>query len=412
MLPQLWDQSGDEHLMKQVILALLSKLLRGMKAEGAAYHSLTLPLIRETVTPGSPLGYTLLEDTLDLWCVIVQQTPTPTNENDINQDLIALIQYLIPLLDQETENVEKMIEILESYTTLVPRNILSREVFTKILEVLRPKFNFKTEAAMIGYITNAIEHCLNSATAIGGPQAMNDLVFQMLQTGMFDTLISGLKESWEAHQTRGPKAIHTKVQGIVETDYFSLLARITFASPDSFIEALQSSPTAATVPASMPNPQNLQGIHATMNWILDEWLSHAEDVHDPGRRKLMTMALTRLLEPSQPFMLHNMQTLLSLWTNIITELTEGNEIPKVDSLVYMPDTMPDQNSINYASADEARRSALNRMDPVHTVNLLELVRSCLGSFIQRCGGEEVFRSEVLVNVDKEVIDGFGALGVL
>jgi hypothetical protein len=233
-----------------------------------------------------------------------------------------------------------------------------------------------------------------------------------LHTGVFDAVISGLNESWEAHQTTGPKAIHTKIQGIVETDYFSLLSRLTFASPELLIEALKQSHSASILPPRMPNPRNLQGVDATMQWLLEEWLSHAEDVHDPGRRKLMTLALTRLLELPQPYMLHNMQSLLSLWTNIIIELTEGNEDTKVDSLVYKPGALPPQEEIEYASSDERRRNALNRIDSIHTVNLLGLVRSCLGTFIQRCGGEQGFQNEVLVNVDKVVIDGFGALGIL
>jgi len=410
ILPQLWDQSGDEHMMKQVILGLLSRLFRSMKEAGASYHSLTLPLICETVTPGSRLGYVLLEDTLELWCVVVQQTPTPANESDVNPNLIALIQYLIPLLEHDTENLDKSIEILEAYTTLTPHIILSREVFPMICKAFTPKLT-SAQITQSGYLTNALEHCLNSAVAVGGLSAMKELVHAMLETGLFDAIIVGLKESWEAHQTTGPKAIHTKIQGMVETDYFSLLSRITFASPELLLEALQYSPVAATFPENMPNPQNLHGIDACMKWLLEEWLSHAEDVHDPGRRKLMTLALTRLLDPPQPYMLHNMQSLLSLWTNMIVELTEGMDDPKIDSLVYKPGQLPNPES-EPISSDEKRRTTLNRMDAIHTVNLLDLVRSCLGSFIQRCGGEEGFRNEVLVNVDKEVIDGFGGLGIL
>ena len=98
ILPPLWDQSGEEHLMKQAILALLSRLLISMKSTGAQFHALTLPIIRDTVIPGSSLALFLLEDTLDLWCTVVKETPTPSSPSDLNPDLLSLIQYPRPLI--------------------------------------------------------------------------------------------------------------------------------------------------------------------------------------------------------------------------------------------------------------------------------------------------------------------------
>lgn len=53
LLPPLWDQSGEEHLMKQAILTLLSALIDALKQDSVKYHSLVLPLIRSSVEPGS-----------------------------------------------------------------------------------------------------------------------------------------------------------------------------------------------------------------------------------------------------------------------------------------------------------------------------------------------------------------------
>ena len=149
-----------------------------------------------------------------------------------------------------------------------------------------------------------------------------------------------------------------------------------------------------------------------MHWLLEEWLSHAEDVGEPTRRKLMAMALTRLLELHQPFIVTRMQSLMSLWTNTIVELTDGNDDKTVDSLVYAHFGGMAPPIEELQSADAERRSALEKIDPVHTVNLIELVRVRLGECIARCGGEDRFREEVLGNIDREVVAGFGALGVM
>jgi len=220
-------------------------------------------------------------------------------------------------------------------------------------------------------------------------------------------LINGLKEAWEAHQTTGPKAIHTKIQGIIETDYLTILSRIAFESPELFVEALSKTQSVLQPPEKFTSTTLIAGL--PIQWLIDEWISHCEDFGDPERRKLMTMALTKLLDHPQPILINHMQSLLNLWTNVITELIDELGNKDVDSLVWAE---PTNEQWGNDSANDKRRNALARVDPVHTINLIELVRTCLGGFIQRCGGEQRFQEEVLVNVDKEVIAGFGALGII
>lgn len=53
LLPLLWEESGEEHLMKQAILNLLSALIHSLKQESVRYHPLILPLIESSVHPES-----------------------------------------------------------------------------------------------------------------------------------------------------------------------------------------------------------------------------------------------------------------------------------------------------------------------------------------------------------------------
>jgi hypothetical protein len=53
LLPPLWAQSGEEHLMKQAILTLLSSLIQSLKGESIRYHADILPLIRSSIDPQS-----------------------------------------------------------------------------------------------------------------------------------------------------------------------------------------------------------------------------------------------------------------------------------------------------------------------------------------------------------------------
>ena len=110
------------------------------------------------------------------------------------------------------------------------------------------------------------------------------------------------------------------MDGIIETDYFSILARIILGSVSSFGEACEK---------ALHEP-----LDGTMKWLLEEWFSHFENVGDPARRKLMCLALTRLLSTNQTFVLLNLQQLITVWTSVIIELREDEEDAKGDTLVY------------------------------------------------------------------------------
>jgi hypothetical protein len=179
------------------------------------------------------------------------------------------------------------------------------------------------------------------------------------------------------------------------------MSRILYADPDTFL-------------ANFQNPLVVveDSIDTTMKWLLEEWFSHAQElITDPLRQKLMTMALTRLFTTAQPFILGRLQQLMDLWISVIESLTEGNEDKSKDSLVYTP---PSESFVasEGQSAGEARKAELQSSDPVHRVNLKELVKYAVGVVVEKCGGPQRFQEEWLVNVDKEIVEQFGKLGVV
>jgi hypothetical protein len=413
VLPQLWEESGEEHLMKQTILGLLSRLFRSMGGEGVRLQGSILPLIHSTLAPGSTLREVLLEDSIELWCDMVQQTPTPAAESELDPQLVSLLEYLIPLLDHDTETLEKTIEILQAYILLAPTVTLSRDFFPKVLEVFKNKLA-TNRAGHFGFIVNSVENAWQAGVAVQGQAGAQEMILQYLSTGFLDQLINGLKESWEAHQTTGPKATVTKIQGLIETDYLSILSRMVYDAPELFIEAMQKSqslnspPTKAKTSSHQTTP--------SIDWLLEEWLSHGQDFGDPDRHKLLSMAFARFLDMPQPFLLGHMQTLLDVWTNTVTEIRsdelDGPNAPE-DTLIWKSDEVDDESLLtNKTSSNDKRARQLNRLDPVHQINLMSLIREVLGRFIQRCGGEQQFQSEVLVNIDKKVLDGFAALNIM
>jgi hypothetical protein len=400
--------------MKQSILTILVRLFMSMKASGKQYHPLALPIIRGAVQPGSDTQLYLLDDALDLWSAVLTQTPTPSNPAELSSDLTALAEFLVPTLSLGSEVFRKALEITESYLFLAPTYTLSDPFLSSLLtELGNDLHTLKPEAS--GHVINVVEKMVQAAGALGGTDAVRGLTQELVTSQFFGKLISGLKGSWEAHQTTGPKAIVSHVEGLVETDYFSLLARLTYASPETLIEALKVTPEAEP-PGTVANQAGLHGIDSTLTWLLEEWFSHTEDVSDPSRRKLMCLALTRILDLHQPFILNKLQSLMSMWTDVLVELTEDQANQAVDCLVY-PDSAFDGSGLRFEagemeSPEEERKRLLGRSDPVHRVNLVEMVKAALVGCVQRCGGEKRFTEDWLVNVDKEVIAGFGKLGIL
>lgn len=56
IIPPLWEATGEEHIFKQAILVVLTKIVHAMKEKSVRYHSMVLPLIKFGVETGT-VGY-------------------------------------------------------------------------------------------------------------------------------------------------------------------------------------------------------------------------------------------------------------------------------------------------------------------------------------------------------------------
>jgi hypothetical protein len=308
LLPPLWEQSGNEHLMKQAILTLLARLTNAMKADSRPFHGFFLPIIQSAIEPNSETQIYLLEDALDLWASITAQTPSAPEP--VSQELLNLIQYLIPLYAMDNETLRKSLEITEAYLLLTPASILADNFRPGLLAALAELLgNLKPEAS--GTVVHLMECVIRGADGLGGEQAVKVLVGDLISTGFLERVLEGLHGAWTHHQSHGPsrELPSRAVDGVVETDHFIVLARIGMASPSVLLEAL----------AALSN----EGLEKTLDWLLEEWFSHIENIGDPPNKKLMALVLTRLLETGQPSILGRLQSLMGMWTDVLGELLDG-----------------------------------------------------------------------------------------
>lgn len=389
LLSPLWSQAGGEYLMKQSILAILSALVSSMKDESQRYHAMIIPLIDSSVQLTSPTRVYLLEEAMDLWATILVQTCSPAP-----QETIKLAQHLFPMYEAASDTLRKALEITETYILLIPQHFISESMrllvpFSSLLGATKPE--------AIGVITRLVELLVQSAEYIGGLQAVSQLTMNLVSSQFLFTLLTGLRAAFSAHQTTGPNRTSSSVDGVVETDYLSVLARLALASPSLFTSAL----TAAW-------PQ--ENFETTISWLLAEWFSHIDNIGDPERKKLSCLALTNLLQAGQPWILNHLQELMTVWTDTITELIDNSDGGGTDCLVYRNEQKLRPEGPE-PPADERRRR-LRFADPVHRLDIKIFIRERLQGAAVACGGQEAFEKLWVVNVDRDVLRGFGELGVV
>lgn len=373
--------------MKQSILAILSALVSSMKEESQRYHAIIVPLIDSSVQVESPTRVYLIEEAMDLWATILVHTASPASLGIIN-----LAQHLFPLYESASDSLRKALEITEIYILLIPQHFLSESMrllvpFAALLGT--------TKREAVGSITNLVELLIQSANYIGGVQAVARLTTSLVSSRFLSTLLSGLHSAHSAHQTTGPKRPSSSIDSLVETNYLGVLARLALANPYLFT-------------GTIPNAWDGHTLEHTMDWLLTEWLSHVDSIGDPERKKLSFLGLTNLVQASQYWILKHLQELMTLWTDTITELVDGDN-NVTDYLIYRDEDQfrPDGPE---NPADERRRR-LAFADPVHRLDAKAFLREQFMKATAVHGGLEEFAALWFENVDEDVLKGFAGLGV-
>ena len=386
--------------MKQSILGVLSALATSMQAESRKYHPLIIPLIQSSIEPNSDSRVYLLEDALELWSTVLAQTPSPPSS-----EIVSLVQYLFPMFEVGSETLRKALEITELYIYLVPSEFLANAAlifnpFGLLLGSVKPEAS--------GTVTSLVELLIRSADRLGSVPAITDLTQSMVSSTLLSILLSGVHNAYLAHQTTGPNRIRPSIDGIVETDYLNIFARLAVASPSLLLSGLE-----AALQSSKTDDSNNQD--RITEWLIIEWFSHIDNIGHPAHKKLNCLALTSFLSTGQPFILSHLQSLMTIWTDLVTEIVvdaslEEGQPDYRDSLVYNDPNVQKPDGPE-APADERRR-VLDFEDPVHRIDVRVFIREKLAVAVEKCGGMEPFQSEWVQNVDNDVVRAFGALGIV
>lgn len=97
----------------------------------------------------------LLEDSLDLWWTLLQSTPTSS------PDIMSLLPCALELLDFDTENLRKVLKIIDSYILLDAQSTLQPAHAMTLFTKLAAKIGYSREQAA-SYITHTIDLALQA----------------------------------------------------------------------------------------------------------------------------------------------------------------------------------------------------------------------------------------------------------
>lgn len=387
-LPGIWESAGElNYMMKQSVLAIMQTLVMSMRTESQRYQPMILPLVAEATRENTELYLYLSEEALDLWSNILLWTPAP-----LSPELLSLVDVAIKHLVDKVENFFTVTSILGSYIMLAPETLLEDRYRAPTLRALSSSLE-SNNRELVGITTKYLESFIRLSHDLGGTPGLQLVVRDMIGTGLLTNILEGIHDAYEAHLTSGPKRRVSRVDSIKLGDYFSILSRITVIDPVIFVEVLAS----------------LGPLDQVWKWLSNEWFSSFDTIADIDRLKLGLLALTRLLElhqPMQDLVLLKLQDYFFMWTTVMLQLLErgtGN-----DMLVLTEE----QEGTEWDTPKDVRQRALYVSDPVKRVQSLPFVKERLGSLVQRLGGEQAFQENWAVNVDKEVLAGFQALGTL
>ncbi|ROT43622.1 ARM repeat-containing protein [Sodiomyces alkalinus F11] len=380
---QVFETTGaQEFMIKTAIVGIFTALVNAMGSDSQRYHSMMVPLIRETAQPSSELHLTLIEEVLELWNSVLMQSRPP-----VSAEIIEIAPLVLPVLEYSPEIAGPAIETVEGYILMAPQSVLGDHLRRPFLAALSGAMEAKSrEQAKTA--TRCIEYIIRAAEQLGGTDGVSVVVQDMLETGFFNKILERLHDAWEARQTTGPNRKVPQINVVTEGDYFAILARLALADPTLFVNVLASF-------GSLDQQ--------VWPWLAGEWFAYMESWDLAEHRKLTLLGLTRLAElphPVQDLVLGKLQDYLALWADTVAEL-QGGVVDGEDCLIWEA-----LGPSEYDTPRSLRERELAENDPVHRIVAKRFVRERLQDLVQRAGGEQKFQEDWLVNVDKDVVQRF------
>lgn len=400
-LPALWDESESHHQMRCIILQTLASLVSASGEGSTETYAISVPMLKASIDPASPISTFLFEDALFMWQALVESAPNG------NQDVLELLPALVSIIGERTENLPVELKLLESYTLLSPESVANLayrlfEIFNRYIPALAHE-----SLTWINTVLSLLAAQLPLA-AYAKP---------LYETGLLQTLVAVLAADVSPIQNveilcffsrmvcRDPAAFVQMVDA-VELPPPALVAEIKKNSKSGAGDADDTDESAYSqaAGASAAGPKSgKKQFSSVLDLVMHEWTSRFDNMGHPRERKLNVIGLASVLRTGRPETVAYLEEVFVIWQQLIDETAETDVGDSEIYYAYTEYTNPNECLVqtsagrstasltpeqlqelregeeNY-SPELKRKRKLFDVDPVHCVVLKKYLQESLFAF--------------------------------
>ncbi|CAK6950596.1 importin-11 isoform X1 [Scomber scombrus] len=360
-LPLLWKQSEEHNMLRCAILTTLIHLVQGLGAESKNLYPFLLPVIQLSTDVSQPPHVYLLEDGLELWLVTLENNPAITPE------LLRIFQNMSALLELSSENLRTCFQIVNAYIYLSATEFLqnyAESLCRSFCDLLKDITN---EGQV--QVLKVVEIALKVSPILGAH------MFQPLLPAVFRGIVDG---------ERYP---------VVMSTYLGIMGRVLLQNSSFFSSLL-------TQMASECN----QEIDQLLGSVIEMWVDRMDNITQPERRKLSSLALLSLLPSDNSVIQDKFCGIINICVEALHDvMTEEPETGTFKDCMLMshfeePKLSDDEEP---PTEQDKRKKLLALEDPVHSVSLQQFVYEKLKAQ-QALMGDQGF-GVLMETVDTELV---------
>lgn len=369
-LPKLWTDSDDHHMLRCAIISTLTQIVRAIRTKSAELTPFLVPIIRYSVDIKEKAYIYLQEDGLELLLSYIESCAT------YNDDMLSLINYLLPLLDYSTEHLKTGLMILEAYVLIAPDRVIS-EYGTQLFSLTTSLMNDLKDEGIV-----CILSLYETIIKVNLPQTI-ELMMVVLGQNL--------------------KCLCSGEMGLaINSCRLSLISRVILNDSSIFIKVVEH--------LCITENGNLMNFDNVLNRIIEVWLERMNQIAQNDRRKLLCLALASLLTCQK-------KPILELFKEIITVCVETlNDIMrKTDDGIYADSMLMTDDCSNvssranseceyqYETEHNERQRCLSLKDPIHCIPFHKYLQSQLLA-LQNQIGEQQFQGVLISKVGSDILE--------
>ncbi|GIX70549.1 importin-11 [Caerostris darwini] len=361
-LPQLWNNCGDHNMLRCAIITCFVHFVQGLGTLSESLHPMLLPMIALSTDVSQPPHVYLMQDGLDLWWAVLENTSVYTEE------LLGLASNMMPLLECKVENLHICLQITEAYIILCPEEFLKRYGHLLVQTFLSSVKDMKSEPI--------------------------DLVLKVVETAFIVCPKDGPVLFQEMLSFVLSLALENHVLPISLSIYLSLISRVILHNQVIFGSILQKRAN-----------ESQKSVEIIFGKLLEVWLNHMSVFGHIEKRKLMALALTCLLT-SNSDVVH--ERICGIFLSVVEVLNDILPIGKnengsvmTDNLIINVDDFNSHPDVDIENEQDRRKRELLRKDPVYTVVLRDYLYTQVMALQQSVGAAKF--QDLMSTVDCETM---------